>query len=356
VVDSEFAFELRVCQWAEDNWPPTGTSDAPAIVARQLGTKRRRWDTIVVECDPAGLRRRARFGEKRLDSDLLDIVPHAPAEWEWYRDALPDPGYPGSTFARRSTGPVTAVSSTPARTGTGSKSGGSIAIPTGSSASSPSRTNRTWTPARRGIWPRNSTATSPLGLADEVWVATAATGETVEPILLEDLPVDAGVLTLDVDADEAETSWHPRTLAVDEPGTQILENPSPSEHATTAGRFEYAEPPWKAQKRLEIAERAYERGWRSFADTMRPDCRHFELRADETGFVPHCTAKGRTPTASECRHACPSFEPEPQSGARAAGPSRAVPERYQTAARGPATSGTAGAGLNVRPATTRHSH
>jgi hypothetical protein len=44
---------------------------------------------------------------------------------------------------------------------------------------------------------------------------------------------------------------------------------------------------------------------------MRPDCRHFELRADETGFVPHCTAKGRTPTASECRHACPSFEPEP---------------------------------------------
>ena len=311
MVDSEFAFELRVCQWAEDNWPPTGTSDAPAIVARQLGTKRRRWDTIVVECDPAGLRRRARFGEKRLDSDLLDIVPHAPAEWEWYRDALPDPGYPWQYVreAIHRAGDRGILDTC--------KNGNRIEIRR--KYRYPDWVERVVAienkpdldaSAARDLAPQLHRDVA-LGLADEVWVATAATGETVEPILLEDLPVDAGVLTLDVDADEAETSWHPRTLAVDEPGTQILENPSPSEHATTAGRFEYAEPPWKAQKRLEIAERAYERGWRSFADTMRPDCRHFELRADETGFVPHCTAKGRTPTASECRHACPSFEPEP---------------------------------------------
>ncbi|MFB6308800.1 MAG: DUF5787 family protein, partial [Haloarculaceae archaeon] len=48
--DSEFAFELRVCQWAEREWSPDG--DRPALVARQLGTKRRRWDTVIVECDP----------------------------------------------------------------------------------------------------------------------------------------------------------------------------------------------------------------------------------------------------------------------------------------------------------------
>ena len=95
--DPEFLFELRTCRWAEREWPPRSddsTDDTPAIVARQLGTGRRRWDTIVVEVDPDALGQRANFGPQRLDSDLLDVIPHAPADWEWYRDALPDPGYP----------------------------------------------------------------------------------------------------------------------------------------------------------------------------------------------------------------------------------------------------------------------
>ncbi|MFC6736119.1 DUF5787 family protein, partial [Halolamina salina] len=62
--DSEFSFELLVCRWAELGWPPGGDASdadagsddaAPVIVSRQLGTKKRRWDTIVIECDPAGL-------------------------------------------------------------------------------------------------------------------------------------------------------------------------------------------------------------------------------------------------------------------------------------------------------------
>ena len=90
----EFGFELAVCQWAEHHWPPGRSRDRTVIVARQLGTRRRRWDTLVIECDPQGLTARARFGEHRLDSDLLGVVQHAPAEWAWYRDALPEPDYP----------------------------------------------------------------------------------------------------------------------------------------------------------------------------------------------------------------------------------------------------------------------
>ena len=76
-------------------------------------------------------------------------------------------------------------------------------------------------------------------------------------------------------------------------------------------RFEYVDPEWKAAKRRAIAERAYERGWRRYAETMRPDCRHYELRTDETGVYPYCRAKGRTPTQGECRGSCRQFEPEP---------------------------------------------
>jgi hypothetical protein len=148
-----------------------------------------------------------------------------------------------------------------------------------------------------------------LGLADEVWVATAATGERVEPILLENVPIEAGVLAVDAEAGVAEATWQPRTLAVGEHGTRILENPSGA--GASAARFEYVDREWKAEKRLAIAERAYGRGWRAYANTMRTDCRHFELRPDTASVRPHCAAKDRPPTPSECRHACPEFEPEP---------------------------------------------
>jgi len=44
--------------------------------------------------DPEALAARANFGTKRLDSDLLHVVRNAPADWQFYRDALPYPGYP----------------------------------------------------------------------------------------------------------------------------------------------------------------------------------------------------------------------------------------------------------------------
>ncbi|WP_255170291.1 DUF5787 family protein [Natrononativus amylolyticus] len=306
--DTEFEFELRSCRWAENHWQPDGDSDA--FVARQLGTKRRRWDTIVLECDPDGLRERAKFGPERLDGDALDVFRHAPAEWAYYRDALPHPGYPWR-YVRETIHDLADRGVLERR-----RSGNRIEI------------RRKWpypdwlrrviaienkpdldASAARVLGPQLEYDVA-MGLADEVWVATRKTGERVEPALFEDLPVEAGILALEPESLEAEVAWYPRSLAVSEPGTRILERPSGTGRDASAARFEYVDPAEKARMRLEIAERAYERGWRSFVDTMRPDCRHFELRADEQ-LLPWCSAKGRCQTATECAGSCPAFEPEP---------------------------------------------
>ncbi|GAB3021301.1 DUF5787 family protein [Natronobiforma cellulositropha] len=319
---SEFAFELRVCRWAERCWRPA--ADSAVIVARQLGTRDRRWDTLVLECDPDGLRERARFGPERLDSNLLDVIGHAPAEWGYYREALPDPGYPWR-YVRETIHEADDRGILETR-----RAGNRIEI------------RRKWpypdwlerlvvvenkpdldaSAARRlGAQLEFDVA---LALADEVWVATRRTGERVEPALFEDLPVEAGILAFDPETLSASVVWHPRTLAVDRPGTQILERPSGTARDASAARFAYVDPDVKARTRLEIAERAYERGWRSFVETMRPDCRGFELRAvadrptrdgecEPRGsqLLPYCRALERQPRAAECSGSCPAFEPEP---------------------------------------------
>jgi len=309
-VDSEFTFELGVCRWAEREWPPGGEHERPVVVARQLGTRRRRWDAIVIECDPDGLRQRANFGPGRLDSDLLHVVRHAPAEWTWYRDALPDPGYPWR-YVRE------AIHSAADR----------------EIVETRKRGNRLQL-QRRWVYPEwverivaienkpdldASAARSladqlerdvALALADEVWLATKATDGRFERALLADAPVEAGVLVFD-ETWNAEPVWYPRSLAVDDPGTRVLERPDGGDRDASAARFEYADPDWKAGKRREIAERAYERGWRAYVDTMRPDCRHFQLCETAAGMVPYCDAKVCHQTAAECRGGCPSFEPEP---------------------------------------------
>ena len=309
-VDSEFEFELRVCRWAEREWPPDGDREGSLVVARQLGTRNRRWDTIVIECDPDGLRQRARFGERRLDSDLLHVVRNAPAEWAWYRDALPEPDYPWQ-YVREAVHRADDRGIVETR-----RDGNRIEL------------RRKWpypdwlrrviaienkpdldASAARDLRPQLDRDVV-LAMADEVWVATAATGDRVAPALLEDLPVEAGILVVDPADLEAEVAWYPRSLASGDPGTRILEHPGGGSHDRSAARFEYADPDWKASKRLEIAERAYERGWRSFVDAMRPDCRHFRLREDGQ-LLPWCRAKDRPQTSTECAGDCPDFEPEP---------------------------------------------
>ncbi|WP_254808961.1 DUF5787 family protein [Natronosalvus amylolyticus] len=307
--DREFLFELRCCRWVEAAWEPA-RANSNVLVARQLGTKRRRWDTIVFECDSDALAHRANFGPERLDSDLLHVIRNAPAEWAYYRDALPDPGYPWR-YVREAIHEADEREVLETR-----RAGNRIEI------------RRRWpyrewvdriiaienkpdldASAARSLGPQLEYDVA-LGLADEVWVATNRTDERVQPALLEGVPVQAGILSLDAESLEAETVWHPRTLAVDEPGTRILERPDGGSHDASAARFEYVSSATKARRRLEIAERAYERGWRSFVDTMRPDCRHFELRSNSQ-FLPYCRAKERCQTGRECRGSCPAFEPEP---------------------------------------------
>lgn len=315
--DTEFRFELRVCQWAERHWPPDesggahaeGGDDLAVLVARQIGTGRRRWDTVVVECDPAGLAERANFGAAELDSDLLHVVRNAPADWEWYRDALPDPGYPWQ-YVREAVHRAADRGVVERR-----KRGNRVEL------------RRKWAypdwvrrvvaienkpdldaSAARHLQPQVEHDVA-MALADEVWVATAATGASVEPALLEDLPVEAGILT--VDGTGASVAWYPTSLAVDDPGTRITERPDGGDRDASAARFEYADPAWKAEKRLELAERAYGRGWRSYVDTMRPDCRHFQLDDERSGIYPYCGAKECSQTAAECSGSCPAFEPEP---------------------------------------------
>jgi len=316
-VNSEFAFELGVCQWAEHHWPPAGEREGAVIVARQLGTRHRRWDTLVVECDPEGLAARARFGQQRLDSDLLSVVRHAPAEWAWYRDALPEPDYPWR-YVREAVNRAAERGLVDRRTG----DGGRVEL------------RRRWPypdwvervvaienkPDLDGSAARTLAAQLErdvaLSLADEVWVATAATDGAVEPALLEDRPVEAGILA--VHAGErgpgrADVVWYPRSLPVDNPGTRIRERPDGGGHDASACRFEYADPGWKADKRLAIAERAYERGWRSYVGSMQPDCRHFQLRPEADVARPYCGAKGCHQTPAGCGASCDAFEPEPPS-------------------------------------------
>jgi len=314
--DHEFGFELRVCRWAERNWPPDGcTRDDGVLVARQLGVRDRRWDTIVLECDPDALRSRARFGPRALDSDLLHVVRNAPADWAWYRDALPDPGYPWR-YVREAVHRAAGRDAVESR-----KRDGRIEIR--QVAPYPEWVERVVAienkPDLDASAARDLAAQLELdvalALADEVWVATRVTDERVEPALLESLPVEVGVLAVDdrgsgrgPGAVDATVAWHPRTLAATDPGTRILERPPERDHDHSAARFEYVAPEWKAGKRREIAERAYERGWRSYVDAMRPDCRHFRLHGADR---PHCAANCRTQRANECSGSCADFEPEP---------------------------------------------
>ncbi|WP_129116802.1 DUF5787 family protein [Halegenticoccus tardaugens] len=294
--DSEFVFELQTCRWAERAWPPDGERDA-VLVARQLGTRRRRWDTVIVETNPEALAARVRFGPRELDSDLLHVVRHAPEGWAWYRDALPHPGYPWRY--------VRAAVHRAAGRGVVEKRRRGNRIEIRRIAPYPDWVRRIVAvenkpdldaSAARALASQLEHDVS-RALADEVWVATATTDASVEPALLEDMPVEVGILTMDFAAgarsDAGEVLWYPSGL---EP---------PGEGESGAGTDD------RTGTRLRIAERAYGRGWRSHVETMRPDCRHFELRRRGDALLPRCAAKGRHQTAAECAGSCPRFEPEP---------------------------------------------
>jgi hypothetical protein len=313
-VPPEFTFEVRVCRWAERAWPPDDR-EAAAIVGRQLGTEHRRWDTVVVEVAPDAFARRAAADDRALDRDLLRVVRNAPGDWAWYRDALPE--WCPWRYVREAVHGAAERGWVETR-----REGGRLEL----------RRRRAYpdwvrrvvaienkpdldASAARDLRPQLEHDIA-LGLADAVWVASRATGDRIEPILLDDLPVEAGVLLLDPDAADGTdptVAWEPRRLDADATGTRMLDRPTGGPHDASAARFEYADPGRKELTRLAIAERAFERGWRSYADTVRPDCRWFLLRHDGSVAVPWCGAKGRHQSVAECSGSCPAFEPEPPS-------------------------------------------
>ena len=325
--DSEFGFELRVCAWAESEWPPDTHEERQVLVARQLGTGSRRWDTLVLEVDPDALEDRRVFGSERLNGNHLHVVRHAPMDWEYYRDALPEPDYPWR-YVREAIHDAADRDAVESR-----KVGGRIQIRR--IAAYPDWVRRIiaienkpdlTASAARALQSQLERDVA-LGLADQVWLATESAGGSVEPALLERIPVEVGILALG--ADGAEVLWHPRSLDTGSPGTKILDRGEEGEFTRSAARFEYLSPAEKDAKRLAIAERAYERGWRSYADTMRPDCRKFDLERRAYGYVPICRKKAREQTASECSGACEHFEPEPPAWRRRGwpiegGPGKAV--------------------------------
>jgi len=306
--EPEFAFELRVCRWAERRWPPTGSRDSAVVVARQLGTRERRWDTVVIEADPDGLAARERFGAAELDSDLLHVVRHAPADWAWYRDALPDPGYPWR-YVREAIHRAAARDAVETR-----RQGNRIQIRR--VAPYPDWVRRIVAVENKPDLTRS--AARRLGeqlshdvdraLAEEVWVATGATGSRVEPALLEDLPVEAGVLTVGSEARESEVLWHPAALRRD---AAVTASPGDDAGSPAGGGSDAPDDPPDRERRLVLAERAYGRGWRSYLDSMRPDCRHFELTRSGATLLPRCREKACRQSPADCGASCSAFEPEP---------------------------------------------
>lgn len=310
MTSSEFVFELHACRWAELAWPPTGDAEA-VIVGRQLGTRHRRWDTVIVESDAEQFADRQRFGDRHLDGDLLHVIRHAPSEWAWYRDVLPDPDYPWR-YVREAIHEAADRGILRTR-----KRNGRIEIRR--QYAYPDWIDRLIAIEHKPDLTASAAASLAaqleydvsLGLADEVWLATESTGDAVPPALVEAMPVEAGIVAIDPRTLTGEVLWHPRSLEPGGYGTRIVERPSGGERDHSAARVEYVDPSEKAAIRREIGERAYERGWRSAIDSMRPDCRHFELTIDTLTHEPRCAAKERAQAAAECSGGCPAFEPEP---------------------------------------------
>lgn len=293
--DSEFAFEMQVCRWAELAWHPT-EGDRPVIVARQLGTSDRRWDTVVIEVDQSAFSDRRAVSDDGLDRDLIRVVQHAPTEYAWYRDAMPDPGFPWA-YVRAAIHRAADRDLVETRRG----DGGRIEM-------RQTRPYPDWIDRVIAIENKPDLTASAAdrlaeqlahdvsaGLLDEAWIATDA--ERGRRVLLSEFPDEAGVLAFDfsdgVHREAADVLWHPSRLDPDPP---------------VAGPDEYPEA--NPTRREELAERAYEQGWRP-ADTTRPDCRAYKLRRVGRGLLPYCTAKECHQTSSECSGDCPSFAPEP---------------------------------------------
>ncbi|WP_306053993.1 DUF5787 family protein [Natronococcus wangiae] len=139
-----------------------------------------------------------------------------------------------------------------------------------------------------------------LGLVDEVVLATES---YVTGAHRNRIPDEVGIWRVRRDdgaVREIEVVREATPLAVDEPGIEPLE--------THPGRTDVAvvSPAEKAQARHRIAERAYGKGWRTYAF---PDCAACRAADSSGATLPYCEWAGRVVDAgADCDAACPGYE------------------------------------------------
>lgn len=134
-----------------------------------------------------------------------------------------------------------------------------------------------------------------LGLFDELWLATES---YVTGAHLNRLPDCVGVWRFDPETGECETVRGPSPLTVDELGVE----PIAAQPLRTDVELVSAER--KARKRRRIAERAWGKGWRTYAF---PGCNRCSATADGRPF---CGFHGEVvDPATDCGTGCPGYEP-----------------------------------------------
>jgi hypothetical protein len=135
-----------------------------------------------------------------------------------------------------------------------------------------------------------------LGLFDELWLATES---YVTGAHLNRLPEPVGVWRFDPETGERETVREPSPLPVDEPGVE----PVAARPLRTDVAFVSAEE--KTRKRRRVAERAWGKGWRTYAF---PGCG--QCSATSEG-LPFCGFYGEVvDPATDCSADCPGYEPD----------------------------------------------
>ncbi|SIR64773.1 DUF5787 family protein [Natronorubrum thiooxidans] len=142
-----------------------------------------------------------------------------------------------------------------------------------------------------------------LALVDEIVLATES---YVTRAHLHRIPEEVGVWRVHRDATadgdlEIEIVREPTPLSVDEPGIEPLEyQPGRTDIAVVS-------PEAKAQRRRRIAERAYGKGWRTYAF---PDCGACRAEDSSGATLPYCEQYDRVVDASaECGPSCPGYKP-----------------------------------------------
>lgn len=136
-----------------------------------------------------------------------------------------------------------------------------------------------------------------LGLFDEVILATES---YVTRAHLNRLPEAVGVWRFDPDTGERSVVREPTPLATESPGVELQ-----ATHPLRSD-IEFVTAERKAEKRRRIAERAYGKGWRTYAFQ---DCRRMEATDDGR---PYCGWFDRVvDPAADCGTDCEGFEPGP---------------------------------------------